>query len=196
MLTDKEKYIALTQKASIKEKYKVDAVILLEGDGFARIDTAVEISLRTNSKLVFSGGIDDTSYGSFVLSKCMNEFLKYEISEEQIIHEKTSTNTREQALNIFEISLERKWNHIVLVASQYHQFRAFLTFLKVLIDNNYEKNLLISNFPAEANWFVSNSWGRRVDLLDIEFEKIEKYMSLGHLASYKEALYYYELWSI
>lgn len=196
MLTDKEKFIALTQLITLEDKEKVDAIILLEGDGFNRIPRAVELMQKTKSILVFSGNIDDDDYGSFTLKKCLPIFLKYNLRIEDIVFEDKSRNTREQAENIIDMACKQKWGHIVLIASQYHQYRAFLTFLKVLIELNMDRKILVSNCPCELNWFIHNPWGARFDLLDSEFDRIEKYSEKGHVASFSQALNYYSFWKI
>ena len=74
----------------------------------------------------------------------------------------------------------------MLIASNYHQYRAYLTFLKCMED----ANLLIEimNAPARLKWFEENNWGRRIEILDLEFEKIEKYSH--HLSTYEKAIEY------
>ena len=56
-----------------------------------------------------------------------------------------------------------------------------------------EHEILLFNSPVRnLKWFEKNIWGRRFDNIDKEFEKIDKYMSLGHLASYEDAILYQE----
>ena len=40
------------------------------------------------------------------------------------------------------------------------------------------------------NWFVDSGWGIRFDRLQAEFERIEKYSALGHLATAREVIEY------
>jgi hypothetical protein len=78
---------------------------------------------------------------------------------------------------------------MILVASHYHQYRAFLTFLKVMGDLHME--VVLSNAPARyVPWFVDHGWGTRFDLLDGEFEKIRHYQTLAHIATFEEAIEY------
>ena len=102
-----------------------------------------------------------------------------------IIIEENSQSTKEQAINIIELAKKSDWKKIILIASHYHQPRAFLTFLKAMRDA--EVKLHIINAPArELSWFERNPWGRRFDLLDAEMEKIERYKD--DLASFKEGI--------
>ncbi len=61
-----------------------------------------------------------------------------------------------------------------------------------MIDLN--KELLIYNAPAiDLPWFTETGWGKRFDLLDQEFAKIEKYTALRYLAT-EEELINYQKW--
>jgi len=184
-MTEREKFIILVNNEPLK---KADAIILLEGDGFFRLFHAVKLFKEGwASKIVVSGGINNKSYGSFPVKEIVPELLKMGIASDNIIMEEVSQNTVEQARNIITMAENKKWKKIILVASHYHQFRAFLTFLKIMKNSN--TNLFIINSPArELPWFHKNKWGRRFDLLDVEFEKIEKYKN--DVASFAEGIAY------
>jgi uncharacterized SAM-binding protein YcdF (DUF218 family) len=171
-----------------------DAVILLEGDGFSRIDKACEIFNNQKANyLIFSGGIDKQSVGSFDYYKCQSYINKKNIPQEKLILELKSKNTREQAKEVIELCKKFNWKSIILTGSHYHQLRAFLTFLKVLIEEKLENKLIIYNAPEnKLEWFEETGWGKRIELLENEFNKIITYQSLGHIASYKEAIEYLE----
>ena len=116
-------------------------------------------------------------------------FLKAGISRDAIIMEDISLNTREQAVKVTGIISQNSWRRVILVASHYHQYRAYLTFLKVILEN--ELKIDIINAPANyLNWFEDMGWGRRYDLLQDEFGKIEKYGKMGHIASFEQAIEY------
>jgi len=167
-----------------------DAIIMLEGDGLNRIHTAADLYRDGFAdKIVFSGGITDYGYGSFPFSLACPELLKAGIPQSAIIHESTSQNTREQAIEIIKMAMQNGWNKLILVASHYHQYRAYLTFLKEITETN--SNILLYNAPAKnLSWFEETGWGIRFDLLEQEFLRIEKYSQLGHLANYNEAIEY------
>lgn len=182
----KEKFIAMISNEPLK---KADAIVVLEGDGFYRLAKAKRLFNENWSKLiVISGGIDKKECGSFPVES-MKEKLVGAVSENCIILEKRSTNTHEQALEVINMALQNKWKRIILVASHYHQFRAFLTFLKVAQER--DKELEIINAPArDLEWFAKNPWGSRFDLLDSEFEKIDTYQKKGLTATFQEAINY------
>ena len=77
----------------------------------------------------------------------------------------------------------------MLVASHEHQYRAYLTFLKVILDIG--NDIILYNAPVRnLGWFKDLGWGIRCERLEQEFIRIEKYSQLGHLATYKEAIEY------
>ena len=81
------------------------------------------------------------------------------------------------------------WKKIILVASHEHQYRAYLTFLRQIIDS--KSKIVLYNAPArDLKWFVDDGWGIRIDRLENEFNRIEKYLALGHLANFDEAIEY------
>ncbi len=189
MLTDREIFMALVDNDSIQES---DAIILLEGDGLNRYKHAVQLFQEGWAPLiVFSGGIVDYEYGSIPYEEIYPRMLASGISPESIIHERKSLNTKEQADNVIKMCEARGWKSIILVGSPYHQYRAFLTFLKSAI--NMLPELIIFNSPAKnLPWFYKEDWGNRFKNLQGEFDRIERYMALGHLASFREVIEYME----
>jgi uncharacterized SAM-binding protein YcdF (DUF218 family) len=194
MLSDKEFFLILASSSCPK---KADAVILLEGDGFSRIDHACSlINQGYVDYFVFSGGIEDLSYGSYGFERCLPQILKNNVDRDLLIHESKSKHTLEQAEEVIDICVKKNWSSIILVASHYHQFRAFLTFINVLIKRGLDKELKIFNSPVHGlSWTEENNWGQRLNLLESEFEKIDKYRELGHLADYKSAKEYLQ-WTL
>jgi hypothetical protein len=61
---------------------------------------------------------------------------------------------------------------------------------------NLYKELKIFNSPVHGlSWTEENNWGQRLNLLESEFEKIDSYRELGHLADYKSAKEYLQ-WTL
>ena len=187
MITDREKIMAIVDNDCLM---KSDAAILLEGDGFFRIQKAVELYEKgLASKVVFSGNIIDKKYGSFPFEEIKPYLLREGIPESLIIHEDKSTNTREQAIEVVKMAVAMGWKKLVLIASHEHQYRAYLTFLREVLDTN--SGLIIYNAPVRnLNWFVDSGWGMRFNRLMAEFERIEKYSAFGHLANVDEVIDY------
>jgi uncharacterized SAM-binding protein YcdF (DUF218 family) len=186
-MTENEIAIALIDNDCLRVS---DAIVLLEGDGLNRYQKAVDLyRARWAAKIIFSGGITDYEYGSFPYADVLPHILNEGVPHEAIIHENRSLNTREQAVEVTKIAAERGWKKLILVATHEHQYRAYLTFLREVLDRY--PTLALYNAPVRnLKWFSENTWGRRIDRLQQEFERIEKYAKLGHMATAKEVIQY------
>lgn len=186
-MTEREQFIAIVDNDIL---YPSDVIVMLEGDGYYRVGKAAGLYRKgIASKVVFSGGITDYEYGSYPFSDVLPQLIGAGIKKEDLIHENKSLNTREQAVEVVKMAIENGWKRIALVASHEHQYRAYLTFLREVIDTN--SNIILYNTPARnLGWFEDSNWGVRFDRLKQEFLRIEKYSTLGHLASFKEAIDY------
>ena len=187
--SDREKFIVLLSNDFI---LKSDAIIILEGDGEFRIAKAAELYKKGFARnVVFSGGLDKPHFGAYTFKKLEENIAAQGIPKETIIVESQSTNTRQQAEEVVKLCKIYKWESIILVASHYHQYRAFLTFLKHIEEENF--SLIIHNAPAnKIPWFSKNVWGKRVELLEIEFNKINEYQNVGHVSDYSDAIKYFK----
>lgn len=186
-MTEREAFIALLDT---DEPQNSDAIILLEGDGFARYKKAVALYKNGIAPLIcFSGGFDDEKSGAFTYEKVKPLILESGVPEKDLILEGKSQNTYEQAVEIILLAQQRNWKRIVLVASHYHSYRAFLTFLCVLKQKMPE---LIIDIAAvkDLDWYEETVWGKRIDLLASEFDKIDAYQKKKNVASYTEGLEY------
>lgn len=187
MMTEREKFVAVVDNDILKSS---DAIILLEGDGLNRYRKAVELyDSNIATKIVFSGNITDYEYGSFPFSDMLPHILKEGVPADAVIHEDKSLNTREQAVEVVRMAMEKKWRRLVLVASHEHQYRAYLTFLREVLDK--KSDIVLYNAPVRnLGWFKESEWGIRFERLEQEFVRIERYSQLGHLATYGEAIDY------
>lgn len=187
-MTEKELFIILASNDAPK---KADAAILLEGDGYVRVPEAVRLWKDGVTKyIVPSGGVDDVKEGKCGASLLAKKLVRLGVPAKKIILEEKSTQTRTQALEVLTLAKQKKWHSIIIVASHFHLYRAFLTFLKVASETKMK--ILIYNSPAkDLSWFEKTLWGKRADLLHSEFEKIEEYRQKGHVASYQDAIKYF-----
>ena len=187
MITDREKILAIVDNDCLSPS---DAIILLEGDGFDRFRKAVSLYKQGKApKIVFSGNIVDYDYGSFPFSEVLPLMLKEGMPEIDIIHEDKSLNTREQAIEVVKMAMERGWKKLILVASHEHQYRAYLTFLREVLDR--KSGITLYNAPVRnLNWFENKGWGTRLQRLEAEITRIEVYTEKGHLATAEEVIEY------
>lgn len=187
MITDREKIIAIVDNDCLMDS---DVAVLLEGDGFFRLQKAVELYKKGQvKKIVFSGNIIDKDYGSFPYEEAKPYLIAGGVPEEDLIHEDKSQHTRQQAINVINMAIDYGWKKLALIASHEHQYRAYLTFLRVVLDTN--SGIVLYNTPVRnLNWFVDSGWGMRYDRLLAEFERIERYSAMGHLANAQEVIEY------
>lgn len=188
-MTEREKFIILLDSDSPSN---ADSIILLEGDGYARYRTAVSLLKADFAPTIcFSGNFDDEKSGAYAFDKIKPLLLAAGVAEFSLLHEDKSTNTYEQAVEVIKIAKEKRWGRIILVASQYHVYRAFLTFL--CVQQKEMPDLFIDVAVANGlDWYEDTGWGRRIDLLAAEFEKIEIYHKKSNVASYAEGIRYLE----
>lgn len=187
MLTEQEKFISIVDNDLLSPS---DVIVLLEGDGFNRYQHAVDLyKMGYASKIVFSGAIVDYKYGSYPFPVIKDKITDMGVPECDLIHENISLNTKEQADQVIKLAVEKNWTKLILVASCEHQYRAYLTFLRVILDLKMSI-LLFNSAPRNLSWFEVSDWGIRFDRLDSEFSRINNYSKLGHLATLNEAINY------
>lgn len=183
-----EEKALLTALVYSDQLQKSDAVICLEGDGYNRLKPSVNIwSQGLAEKIVLSGGFSGQRPFTIPAEELAQK-LRGQVPEEKIVIESKSQNTKEQATEIMKIAKKENWYKIILVASHFHQPRAYLTFLKARLKANL--NLLIFNAPVkDLSWFKKTSLEKnRLELLKDELIKISEYAVKGHLASFKDVL--------
>ena len=136
-MTSREQFIAIVDNDSIS---KSDVIVLLEGDGLNRCQKAVDL-LKNGwaDKILFSGGICDYDYGSFPFEDVLPYLTELGCMNSEIILEDQSKNTLEQAINVIAFAEKNNWKKLILVATHDHQYRAYLTFLKVVLEKKLEK---------------------------------------------------------
>lgn len=181
----KLQFLALVYNDTLK---KSDAIICLEGDGISRaIYSARLFKDGWANFIVVSGGLNNPKTGAPAASLA-KELIKKGVPSTAIIIEDKSQNTKEQAEEVMKLTREKKWSKIILVASAFHQPRAFLTFLKAMEDVKQE--ISIFNAPVrELSWFKKSPWGKtRFELLEEELRKTKEYTKKGDLASFDEAI--------
>lgn len=176
---------------------KADAIVCLEGDGFFRLKEVINLyQAKIAPQVVISGGFDNPPF-SLVANKMKRKLIQLGVAKGKIIIEGKSQNTYEQGVEITRLSKEKGWRKIILVASHFHQCRAYLTFLAAR--KKMKSNLIIMNAPArDISWFKKITTNEknsdsRINLLLEEFQKIEQYKKKHHVVSFAEAIEYQKL---
>jgi uncharacterized SAM-binding protein YcdF (DUF218 family) len=193
MISARERFLAVVSTGPL---LRADAVIVLTGeDGKARTEIGAQLMRQEGADyVVLSGGVDKPP--RCLSAKTLEPVLMgMGVSPTRIILEPDSMNTREQAVNVTALAIEKGWKRLLLVASPYHSCRAFLTFLKAIEEAGKADEIQLVNVPAsQLKWFgkpagVDHS---RADLFAGELGKIALYGE--HVASYESGLKYLERW--
>lgn len=187
-MSPKEKFLCILPNMPLG---KGDAIIVLEGDLLVRVKEGARLYKEGWAPLiVLSGGDEKQPKYAIPAKRMLPHLLKEGVPEAHVIMEEKSLHTRDQAVEIMKLAKQHGWKSIIIVASHYHQYRAFLTFLKAMREANLE--LLLINAPArDLRWWEKTGRGLRVDNLAVELEKIDKYRDeLGNVASYEEGIEY------
>ncbi len=169
---------------------KSDAVIWLEGDGLARLDEVVRVYREGLADfIVVSGGVDDSRPVAIPAIELAEALYQKGISRAKVIIEGASQNTFEQGTEVMKIVAQKGWQKIILVASHYHQPRAYLTFLQTMA--NAGLKIEIYNSPArDLPWFQKIVNKNRKELFENELKKIGEYRAKGHIYPIEDALKY------
>lgn len=172
---------------SLHKPEKADAIVLLVGDRFHRIPRVAELYHQGHApRVVLTGNADNGDYGSIPSRKLVPELVRLEIPEEYIIWEETAAHTRGEADASLRLAKRHGWTRLLLVTTEYHQYRAFLTWLKAMRDHDLDLDLImvpIQEFPDFYN-------ETREEALLRELQKIEAYTVKGDVATYEEGVAY------
>lgn len=187
-MTLREKVLCLVSNDALK---KADAIVVLEGDGLVRVQEGARLFREGWAPVVvLSGGVQRPPV-SIPAADMRPHLREAGVPEGCIILEEHSQHTRDQAVEVTKLVRSCGWSRIILIASPYHQYRAYLTFLKAMQEAGAP--FCIINAPArQIPWFASDDQGRRIDLLDGEMERVDLYRASGHVATDVEALAYQE----
>jgi uncharacterized SAM-binding protein YcdF (DUF218 family) len=87
---------------------------------------------------------------------------------------------------ITRMAKEHGWKSLILVTTEYHSYRAFLTWLKAMHDNGADIELSVAAVQDFPDFYNET----REDALIREFQKIALYGEKGDIASYKDGITY------
>lgn len=195
--TDRERFCAMLATAPMQ---RGNAIVVLTGDGTARLGVAMQLLRQDGAPLVvITGGLDAPPY-SLPAAQLAGGLMGMGVAPSRIRLDESARNTREQAVNVVKMAADEGWTSLLLVASPEHQFRAFLTFLAAIHeqDATLADRLRLVNVPASNLKWGEVPEGRmavsRLDLLASEFQKLDTYQDVGHAATYAEGITYLLAW--
>ena len=195
VISDRERFLSVLYTGPL---LRADAIVLLTGDGTARIPAALELFKMQHgeAQIVVTGGLDNPP-SVLKASAMAAKLFGHGVKPSKVTIDDQSMHTREQAVVVISAAVERKWKALLLVASAYHMPRAFLTFLQELQLLGLEHEIRLVPVPAsQAPWWEQPAGltVTRFALLDEEFAKVEQYAAKGHVASFEDGLAYLEYW--
>ena len=172
---------------STHEPRRADAIVLMAGDRFHRINKAAELYHDGHAPyLVVTSSADNWEYGSAPSSKLVPELTHAGVPIENIIQEETSPHTRAEADSALHIAKEHDWKTLIVVTTKYHLPRTYLTWLKAMKDAKYSPLLIM--IPAlGVPEFKQQSEG---ELFAQEMERIMLYQQKGDVATYADGVIY------
>ena len=132
---------------------KSDVIVVVSGgDTRGRTEEGVKLYNEGLARyLIFSGAAIDGGQSNAVSMKKIA--IDMGIPEAAIITDSFAINTLENAQNSLNIFKNFHFKSIILVTSDYHQRRAYITFHKVLGDN-----IELINHPAKSHHWSKYKW--------------------------------------
>ena len=132
-------------------------------------------------------------------SQWLNLLQKAGLSEKQIVGVELDTpvmlHTMIESEALVRFASQKGYKSLFVIAPPFHQLRAFMTAVTVVLKTN--SDLLLYSFPADAMpWgeAVVHSQGTlmatRKELIHMELERISLYQKKGELASFEEVAAY------
>jgi uncharacterized SAM-binding protein YcdF (DUF218 family) len=171
-----------------------DAIVVLCGeDARPRLTMACHAFREAGAKtIVLTGGKHD-GVRWFGANELAGSLYGMGVDPDRVVIESKSQNTREQAVNVVTMSIDRGWKRLLLVASPYHTPRAFLTFVKAIAESGTELRVV----PLSANhvrwWAAPDGMNvTRSELYASELAKCERYHD--YVASFTDGLAYLKQW--
>ena len=176
MLFPRERFMGLLDSLPVEP---TDVLIVPTGGGLCRAALALGLyQEKCAPRIVVSGGLDKPPF-SLPAGKIREFLYAAEVPRNAVIIEEHSMNTREQAVEVIGMAVEQNWRSAALIASHYHQYRCFLTFLKAIQEFNCK--LRLTSVISSAEFYDP-------EILDTELEKIGAYNE--HVASYEDGIRY------
>lgn len=169
------------------ETKNADAIVLLAGDRFHRTAKVAELyHAGSASQVIVTSSAHDYAYGSLPSHVLLRKLRSHGIPEAHILWEETAAHTRAEAESALRLAAQHKLRSLILVTTEYHQYRALLTFIKTMRDMELDIMLTI----AAVNEFPSFHSKTYDEALAQELERIAAYQQKGDVASWKEGIEY------
>ena len=166
----------------------VDAIVLLAGDRFHRIAKVVELYTQGVAPLiVITSGAHNYQYGSLPAHVLARKLMfGHGIPQAALLAVDEAMHSRAEAESTLSLAEAHGWKKLALVTTEYHEYRAFLTWLKAMKDRRIHLSLQMRS----VNEFPSFHAQTYEEALASEFEKIDLYGKKGDVTTLKEGIAY------
>lgn len=174
---------------------KSDVIVWLQGDRFDRGNKVIKlfktgwaprILITGNDLLIGSEKRDGEN--NISLLEMQNWLLKKGLKKKQILIERNSLNTKEQAQNTIKLAKKNRWNSLIIVGSSYCQPRSFLTFLKAAYELRWFGKIINQPAIIAEDGVPGGREKKAKKILAEEATKLEKYKA--HTVSAEEGIRY------
>ncbi len=183
----------LEQLASLIHTIKpepADAIVLLAGDLLHRVPKTVELYESGLAPfIVVTSSANDRAYGSMTAGALREELIKRGVPSEAIVWEETAPHTRAEAESTLRIAQKNGWKRLLLVTTEYHQYRALLTWLKTISD--MESPVHITIVPVIP--FPTFRHETRDEAITRELARIKMYQEKGDVADWETGISYLKM---
>lgn len=130
-----------------QREVSTDAIVVLAG-GRGRVEEGIRLYRSHSARLLFLVGVDPS-----VRKGDLFKEKKGERGGEEVILEKASRNTLENALYTRDLIAQRKVRSIRLITSRYHMMRAVLIFRSIL-----PKDIAVYPYPVDSKNLKEKWW--------------------------------------
>lgn len=130
-----------------QREVSTDAIVVLAG-GRGRVEEGIRLYRAHGARLLFLVGVDPS-----VRKGDLFKEKKGERGGEEVILEKASRNTLENALFTRDLIAQRKVRSIRLITSRYHMMRAVLIFRSIL-----PKDIAVYPYPVDSKNLKEKWW--------------------------------------
>ncbi|MHB0871509.1 MAG: YdcF family protein [Chloroflexota bacterium] len=158
---------------------KADAIVVLSGDGGARLEQGVQLFQGGHAPLLIlvGGGQEGSPSAAEVMRR---QAAAMGVPPSGMLLVNRSTSTREDALYTRELMVQKGLKSAILVTSPYHQRRASLTFARVFQGSDVS----VASYPVQDDLWQPDSWWKSEKTLRLtlmELAKLAYYKLYGYL---------------
>lgn len=149
--------------SAVPRQLHADAIVVLAG-GKGRVEEGVALFRERRADWLFLVGVDP-----MVRKADLYRPGPGDPSAEQVVLEKASRNTLENALYGRDLLLQHKVNSVLLITSRYHLKRAALLFR-----NTLPQQVIIHPYPVDSNK-IKQDWWYHLGSFRLLFSEFYKY---------------------